>query len=61
MLKFGFKRVYLMFEGDFFIGLWFWWMIIFLECDVLRIDSRNIDKVDEIIILIIKEFIFVLF
>lgn len=59
-LKPGLKRVHLMFEGDLPTGFWLRWMITFPECDVPRIDSRNIDKVDEIIVPIIKEFTFVL-
>lgn len=59
-LKPGLKRVHLMFEGDLPTGMWLRWMIRFPECDVPRIDSRNIDKVDEIVIPIIKDFTFVL-
>lgn len=59
-LKPGLKRIHLLFEGDIPSGFWIRWMIRFPECDVPRIDSRNIDRVDEIVVPVIKEFDFVL-
>lgn len=59
-LKPGLKRIHLLFEGDLVSGFWLRWMIRFPECDVPRIDTRNIDKVDEITVPVIKEFTFTL-
>lgn len=59
-LKPGHKRVHLLYEGEIPTDFWMRFLIRFPECDVPRIDSRNIDKVDEIVIPIVKEFTFVL-